>query len=138
MDMALHQLVVQDEKVLDQQETALGVFLDIDRAFNNTSYDSMYAALAKHVVYYTILWWIRTTLEGRLGTAILGRSSRSIKVSRGCPQGGVLSSLLWCLVFDDLIARLREGGVYTQGHADDICLLEVGKFPNTVSRPFIL
>ena len=25
------------------------------------------------------------------------------------------------------------GGVYAQGYADDICLLGVGKFPNTVS-----
>ena len=68
----------------------------------------------------------------------LGGSSRSIKVSRGRPQGGVLSSLLWCLVVDDLIARLKEGGVYTQGYADDICLLAVRKFPNTVSGPFVL
>ena len=34
---------------------------------------------------------------------------------------------------DDLIVRLDKGSVYTQGYADDICLLEVGKFPNTVS-----
>jgi len=56
-------------------------------------------------------------------------------VSRGCPQGGVLSPLLWCLVVDELLARLNGGGVYTQGYADDICLLAVGKFPNTVSGP---
>jgi hypothetical protein len=44
----------------------------------------------------------------------------------------MLSPLLWCLVVDDLLARLI-GGVYAQGYADDICLLAVGKFPNTVS-----
>jgi hypothetical protein len=32
------------------------------------------------------------------------------------------------------LTRLNEGGVYTQGYADDICLLAMGKFPNTVSR----
>jgi len=37
VDMALHQLVVRVEKALNQQETALGVFLDIKGAFNNTS-----------------------------------------------------------------------------------------------------
>ena len=52
-------------------------------------------------------------------------------MSRGCPQGGVLSLLLWRLV-DDLIARLSMGGVHCQGYADDICLLAVGKFPNTM------
>jgi hypothetical protein len=34
---------------------------------------------------------------------------------------------------DELLARLSEGGVYAQGYADDICLLAIGKFPDTVS-----
>jgi hypothetical protein len=41
VEMALHQLVVRVEKALDQQESALGVFLDIEGAFNNTCYDTM-------------------------------------------------------------------------------------------------
>jgi hypothetical protein len=45
-DTALHQLVVRVEKVLDHKETALGVFLDIEGVFNNTSYDSISAMLA--------------------------------------------------------------------------------------------
>jgi hypothetical protein len=98
----------------------------------------MCAALAKHGIHYTIVWRIRATLEGWLSMVMLGRSSRSIEVSRGCPQGGVLSSLLWCLVAVDLIARLKEGGVYTHGYTDDICFLAVGKFQNTVSGPSIL
>jgi hypothetical protein len=43
-----------------------------------------------------------------------------------------LSPLLRCFVVDDLIARLNEGGVHTQGYADDIFLLAVGRFPDTV------
>jgi hypothetical protein len=31
------------------------------------------------------------------------------------------------------MARLNEGGVYTQGYVNDTCLLAVRKFPNTVS-----
>ena len=132
VEMALHQLVVWVEKALDQQEIALGVFLDIG-AFNNTSYDSMCAALARHGVDYTIVQWNRATMEGRLATTALGGDSRSVAVSRGCPQGGVLSPLLWCLVVNELLSRLNDGGVYSQGYGDDICLLVVGKFPNTVS-----
>jgi len=74
----------------------------------------MCAALIKHRVDYTIIRWIRATLEGRLTAATLGGSPKIVEVSRGCPQGGVLSTLLWCFVDDDLIARLNEGGVYTQ------------------------
>jgi hypothetical protein len=46
--MALHQLVVRVEKVLDQQERILGVFLDIEGTFNNTCYDSMCDVSVKH------------------------------------------------------------------------------------------
>jgi len=62
VETALYQLVVWVEKSLDQQEIALGVFLDIEGAFNNTSYDTMYAALARHGVDCTIIRWIRATL----------------------------------------------------------------------------
>jgi hypothetical protein len=93
MGTALHQLVVRTEKALDRQETALGVFLDTEGAFNNTSYDSICAALAKHGVSCTVIRWIRATLEGWLATATLGGVS-SVRVARGCPQGGVLSLLL--------------------------------------------
>ena len=55
VETALHQLVVWVEKALDQQEIALGIFLDIEGAFNNTSYDSMCTALAKHGVDHTIV-----------------------------------------------------------------------------------
>ena len=41
VETALQQLAVQVEKTLDQQEIALGAFLDIERAFNNTCYDNM-------------------------------------------------------------------------------------------------
>jgi len=55
VETALHQLVVQAEKALDQQEITLGIFLDIEGASDNTSYDSMYSALARHGVDNTIV-----------------------------------------------------------------------------------
>jgi hypothetical protein len=118
-ETALHQLVVRIEKALDQQETAVGVFLDIEGAFNNTLYDSICAALARHGVSCTIIRWIRATLGSRQATATLGGVSRSIAVARGCPQGGTMSPLLWCLVVDELTG-LNEGGIYAQGYADDM------------------
>ena len=126
VEMTLHQLVVWAGKALDQQEIYLGVLLDIEGVFNNNSYDSMCAALARHGEEHTTVQWIRTTLEGRLVTTTFGRFSRSVVVSRGCPQGGVLSPLLWCLVVNKLLARLNEEGVYAQVYADDIYLQAVG------------
>jgi hypothetical protein len=65
---------------------------------------------------------------------IFGGFSRDVAMIRGCPKGRVLSPLLWCFVVNNLLARLNEGGVYSQGYADDIWLLAGGKFPNTVIR----
>jgi hypothetical protein len=118
VDSALHQLVVRVEKALDQQEIALGVFLDIEGTFDNTSCDSTCSALTRHGVVQTIVRWIRATLEGRLVTAALGDVSRSVAVSKGCPQGGVLSPLLLCHVVNELLARLNDGGIYAQVYVD--------------------
>jgi hypothetical protein len=41
VETALHQLKVRVTKALDQQEIALGIFLNIEGSFNYTSYDSM-------------------------------------------------------------------------------------------------
>jgi hypothetical protein len=51
---------------------------------------------------------------------ILNGSSVRVEVSIGCLQGVVLSPLLWCLVLDDLIARLSGSGIHIQGYADDM------------------
>jgi len=45
----------------------------------------------------------------------------------------MLPPSLWCLI-NDLISRLNESGVNTQGYADDVYLLAVVKLPNTVSE----
>ena len=54
-ETALHQLVVRVEKALGQQQIALGVFLDVEGAFDNTSDDSMCLTLTRHGVDHTIL-----------------------------------------------------------------------------------
>jgi len=64
VETALHQLVVRGEKARGQQETALGVFLDIegDLTIPMIICDS----LVRHGSDYTTVRWIRTTLESRL------------------------------------------------------------------------
>ena len=110
VETALHQLVVWVEKALHQQETALGIFLDIEEAFKNICYDTMCDALVRHGSYYTIVRWIRATLEGCVAVATLNGFSMRLAKSRGYPQGGVLSPLLWCLVLDDLLAKPNGNG----------------------------
>jgi sugar/nucleoside kinase (ribokinase family) len=87
VETALHQLVVWVEKALDHQETALGVFLDTEEAFNNTCCNTTCDALVRHGGDYTTVWWIRSILVGRMVAATLNDSSVRVAVTRGCPQG---------------------------------------------------
>jgi len=77
-------------------------------------------ALVRHGREYTIVRWIRATLDGSVAVATLNGVSVGPAISRGCPQGGVLLPLPWCLVVDDLLTRLSGGGVFIQGYADDM------------------
>jgi hypothetical protein len=70
-----HLLVAWVEKALDQQEIALGAFLGIEGAFNNTCYETMCDALVRHGTEYTIVRWIRATLEGRVIVAAFNEIS---------------------------------------------------------------
>jgi hypothetical protein len=57
--------------------------------------------------------------------------SRSIAVARFCPQGGVLSHLLWCLVVDELLTGLNQGGSTLKDMRMTLVFWR-WKFPNTV------
>jgi len=119
VETALHQLVVWDEKALDQQETALGVFLDTEGHLTIPA-DTMCYALVRHGSECTIVRWIEATLEGHIVVATLNRTSVRLTIARGCPRVCVcvLSPLLWCLVVNNLLARLSGGGRFVRGYAD--------------------
>jgi hypothetical protein len=73
-------------------------------------------------------------LEIRTITATLSGEVLRASASRGCPQGGVLSPLLWSLLADDLLWLPNHDGCYTIGYADDIAIFLHGKFLTTVSE----
>ena len=94
MEMALHQLVVQVEKALYQQETVLGVFVDTEGAFNNTCYWTMCDALVRHWGDYTIFRWIMATWLRRPSLVFLER----LRYPEGACRGGdaVTASVVSC------------------------------------------
>jgi len=96
VETALHQIMVWNEKVLDQQVTALGVFLDIEWVFNSISCGSMSDTLVRHGVDHTIVWWIRATLEGHMAVATLNVPSMRIVVSRGSHSCVVAAFVVPC------------------------------------------
>ncbi len=45
------------------------------------------------------------------------------RVVKGCPQGGVLSPLLWYMVVDSLLLKLNALGYTAQAYADDLAIV---------------
>nr|XP_042904640.1 uncharacterized protein LOC122270622 [Parasteatoda tepidariorum] len=56
-----------------------------------------------------------------------------VHATAGCPQGGVLSPILWCMVMDSLLVRLTALGIPCIGYADDGVIVVRGKHGKTVS-----
>ncbi len=56
------------------------------------------------------------------------------RVVKGCPRGGVLSPLLWCMVVDSLLLKLNTLGYTAQAYTDDLAIVIHGKPVNTVSN----
>jgi hypothetical protein len=130
-ETALFQVVHRLEKSLNHKEIALGAFLDIEGAFDNTAFNAITTAARERGLQETCCRWVRSMLESRLMHTSLMGSSLTARVT-GCPQGGVLSPLLWNLVVDRLLDVTNVLGFSTFGYADDIVIIVQGKFPHTV------
>lgn len=130
---ALSELVSRAEDSLANREIALCAFLDIEGAFDNASHEVIVSKANNRGVPLTLSRWINNMLKTRRVQSTLLNETREISTTRGCPQGGVLSPLLWNLVVDDLLEQVSRTGAFIQGYADDIVLVVQGKFVDTVT-----
>ncbi|KMQ83936.1 reverse transcriptase, partial [Lasius niger] len=119
----LHHLVGRIETQLKAKGYAIGTFLDIEGAFDNTSNRAIKEATTRHGVPEPLVDWIEDMLTGRNLLVGYGDTAIKGKPDRGCPQGGVLFPLLWCLVVNDLLEDLQRKGFLTYGYADDIAIV---------------
>jgi len=110
----------------------LAAFLDIEGAFDNISFKTMIMAAKENGLEETCCRWFEFMLEGRLVHSSVMGSSITAEVTSGCPQGGVLSPLLWNLAVDMLLTATNNLGFSTFGYANDIVIIVQGKFAHTV------
>jgi retron-type reverse transcriptase len=92
--------------------------MDIQGAFDNTGFESIRTAAVSRQIDPESIKWIIGVLECRIVTAGLGGEQVTVKTTRGCPQGGVLSPLLWAV--DKLLNNLDRQGFEVIGFADDL------------------
>ena len=131
-DTALHNLVSKIERALVNKEYALGIFLDIEGAFNNAPPSSIKSVLNAKGIGSTVIRWIDSMLSHRIARVTSGVTTLEVQLLRGFPQGGVLSALLWILIADGLLNTLNTAGYFAQGFADDFSVLVEGRDLRTV------
>ena len=133
-ELAVHHLIERAETAISQGHIAIAAFLDIQGAFDNTNFHSISDALAGRGVERTVRRWTINMLQDRVISATLGSDTATIQATKGCPQGGVLSPLLWSLVIDGLLQETNGVDLYTIGYADDIAVVVTGKFESTIAE----
>jgi hypothetical protein len=133
-ETALFQAVHRLEKCLEHKEIALGAFLGIEGAFNNTSFKAIITAARECGLEDTCCRRVRSMLESWLIHTSLMGSSLTARVVGGCPQGGVVSPLLWNLVADRLLTTTNDLGFSTFSYADDIVIIVQGKSVHTITE----
>jgi ribonuclease HI len=134
-ECAMHVIVTEAEKALRNRQYAICVLLDIEGAFSHATFRSMIRGMRRKGLCPIAVRWTNELLRGRTATVSLEGISRVRRVERGCPQGGVLSPLLWILLLDELLSKLRETcpSLISKGYADDVGLLGRGTDISTVT-----
>jgi hypothetical protein len=89
-ETALNNMVTRIEYGIEHRAMALGAFLDIEGAFDRTSFDIIKQAAERHGIDPTICRWICAMLESRNITVTLSGETLGAVAVRGFPQGGVL------------------------------------------------
>ncbi|XP_075167884.1 uncharacterized protein LOC142240049 [Haematobia irritans] len=72
-------------------------------------------------------------LRHRNIVAELADYNRQATTTRGLPQGGVISPVLWLIILDEILSALSNRGIKVVAYADDIVIMVSGKFLDTIS-----
>jgi hypothetical protein len=121
-DAVLH-LTNTITEYLDKGEKCLGVFLDLQKAFDTVSIPILITRLEHVGIRGLALEFFRDYLTGRLQcTCIDGTSSESIPIEYGVPQGSTLAPTLFLIYVNDLCSSTLVG-CDTVMFADDTVLL---------------
>jgi ribonuclease HI len=132
-DSALSSMVNEIEKSILRGQYALGIFLDISGAFDNLDPGAAIRGMNSKGIPSFIVSWFGQYLNNRYITTDINGVKARRKLTKGTPQGGVLSPVVWNLAFDELLDIFKTGPVKIVGFADDAALLITGPDPVTLA-----
>ena len=133
-ETALHTLVGHIERSLHYKEYTLVAFLDIEGAFNNVKPESVLDAMRQLRIDAAVTSFVEKLLNFRRIESNLGVSNIQKIATRGTPQGGVLSPLLWNININTLLKAMEMTCCKTVAYADDVAVVATGKDLNILSE----
>lgn len=131
-ESAIHALSRKLEDSRARGNYAMGVFLDIEQAFDAVSFKALKEALLEAGIPPTVTEWIYYMVSNRVITLTYCDTTITKKATKGCPQGGVLSPLLWNLTLNTFLSGLGIHSSFVQAFADDLVILISGICKSTV------
>lgn len=113
---------------LDKQSSALGLFIDFSRAFDQIDHALLLHKLSRYGIRGIALKLLESYIIKRYQIVELnGTLCKPRVVTRGVPQGSVLGPLLYVIYSNDLANYIARKNVTLVCYADDTNLLITGR-----------
>jgi ribonuclease HI len=133
-ETAAHSLVNQIEMGFQRREVTATVFLDIKGAFDTAWHDGIIAALHRKNCPAYLIRIIKSYLSDRKVKLSNGPADLEVTTNNGCPQGSILSPLLWNVLFDESL-RIDIGHCVTRNaFADDLAVSATCRDPERATE----
>ena len=122
-ESAISETVNYIEKHMANDEDVIGVFLDIQAAFDTIQPLAIKQALHNHNLDDKLVDWYYNFLTHRHLITEHNGVTYEGNIGIGFPQGGVCSAKFWIIAFNEAINIINQFGALGIGFADDCCIL---------------